>query len=87
MCENCEGLRHRGNSVKSAAMIIGLTGKNGSGKGEVAEVLKSAGYLYYSLSDMLREELRKRGKETSSKNLTELLLSVIRWVRLVYLGQ
>lgn len=52
-------------------MIIGLTGKNGSGKGAVAEILKTAGYVYYSLSDVLREELRKKGKETSRQNLTE----------------
>ncbi|MFO1463517.1 MAG: deaminase [bacterium] len=50
-------------------MIIGLTGKNASGKGEVAQVLKEAGFLYLSLSDLLREELRRRGLEVIRENL------------------
>ena len=52
-------------------MIIGLTGKNGSGKGEVAKFLTDAGYQYYSLSDVLREELKKQGKEVTRKSLTD----------------
>ena len=40
-------------------MIIGLVGKNSAGKGEVANYLKKVGYAYYSLSDMIREELTK----------------------------
>lgn len=64
-------LRGVGKAVTAFRMIIGLTGKNGAGKGEVAEILKGVGYTYYSLSDVLREELRKKGKETSRKNLTE----------------
>lgn len=52
-------------------MIIGLTGKNGSGKGEVARFLREAGFIYYSLSDVLREELKKAGREITRKNLTE----------------
>src|SRR3989338_5429897 len=43
-------------------MIIGLTGKNGSGKGEVAQFLKERGFEYRSLSDVLRQELSKRKK-------------------------
>lgn len=39
-------------------MIIGLTGKNGAGKGVVAEYLQSLGFEYYSLSDVIRSELR-----------------------------
>lgn len=52
-------------------MIIGLVGKNGAGKGEVAKVLQETGFIYYSLSDVLREELKKQGKEITRKNLTE----------------
>lgn len=52
-------------------MIIGLTGKNGSGKGEVAKFLTEAGFTYYSLSDVLREELKKQSKEVTRTNLTE----------------
>jgi dCMP deaminase len=50
-------------------MIIGLTGKNSAGKGEVANFLVRSGYEYYSLSDSLREELSSRGHETSRENL------------------
>lgn len=50
-------------------MIIGLTGKNGAGKGVVADYLKSAGYIYYSLSDMIRDHLRKKNKEITRENL------------------
>ncbi len=50
-------------------MIIGLTGKNASGKGEVAAYLKSRGFTYYSLSDVLREELKRRRKPITRNNL------------------
>jgi dCMP deaminase len=50
-------------------MIIGLTGKNAAGKGEVAAYLKQKGFYYYSLSDVLREELRERGQEPTRKSL------------------
>ena len=41
-------------------MIIGLTGKNGSGKGEVAAFLRDKSFYYYSLSDVIREELESQ---------------------------
>ncbi len=50
-------------------MIIGLTGKNGSGKGEVAKFLQEAGFHYHSLSDIIREELRKKGQKVTRENL------------------
>lgn len=50
-------------------MIIGLTGKNGAGKTEVAEYLKKAGFIFYSLSDMIRLELKKQNKDLSRENL------------------
>lgn len=53
-------------------MIIGLTGKNGSGKGEVAKYLKERGFVYYSLSDVLREEAAKEGKEVTRDILVAL---------------
>ncbi|MFH1652818.1 MAG: deaminase [Pseudomonadota bacterium] len=52
-------------------MIIGLTGKNCSGKGEVASFLTQAGYEYFSLSDILREEIEKSGKKVTRDNLIE----------------
>ncbi|MCX5687163.1 MAG: AAA family ATPase, partial [Candidatus Omnitrophica bacterium] len=53
-------------------MIIGLTGANASGKGEVASYLKSKSFEYYSLSDILREEAKARGIESSRENLIRL---------------
>lgn len=53
-------------------MIIGITGKNGSGKGTVADFLKKRGFIYYSLSDVLREELKNQGKEVTRENLIKI---------------
>jgi len=53
-------------------LIIGLTGKNGSGKGEVAEALRGLNFQYYSLSDALRDELTTQGKEVTRDNLIEV---------------
>lgn len=53
-------------------MIIGLTGKNGSGKGEVAKFLQDRGFAYYSLSDMLREEAAKEKIDVTRDNLIKL---------------
>ena len=52
--------------------VIGLTGKNGSGKGEVAELLKQRGFQYSSLSDALRTELREKGEEISRMKLVKV---------------
>jgi dephospho-CoA kinase len=48
---------------------IGLTGTNGSGKGAAAEYFISKGYAFYSLSDVIREELKKIGLEPTRDNL------------------
>lgn len=53
-------------------MIIGLTGKNAAGKGEVARFLQDKGFYYYSLSDVLREELKNRGQEPTRASLVEI---------------
>src|SRR3990167_1144833 len=53
-------------------MIIGLTGKNAAGKGEVANYLKAKGFIYYSLSDELREEATKKGLSHERETLTNL---------------
>ncbi len=52
-----------------AAMIIGLTGKNCAGKGEVAKFLQTLGYQYFSLSDVLRDEMKATGHEITRLNL------------------
>src|SRR5688500_14847044 len=50
-------------------MIIGLTGRNAAGKGEIAQYLKARGFEYFSLSDEIREEIRRRGEEISRESL------------------
>jgi len=52
-------------------MIIGLTGKNGSGKTVVCDYLKSRGFVYRSLSDEIRKEIQKRGGEIDRNTLIE----------------
>lgn len=51
-------------------MIVGLTGRNGSGKGTVAQWFVDRGFGFSSLSDAIRADLRERGLETSRDNLT-----------------
>ncbi len=52
-------------------MIIGLTGTNGAGKTVTAEYLKSRSFHFHSLSDEIREELARQGKEATRANLIE----------------
>ena len=52
-------------------MLIGLRGKNGSGKGEVAKFLSARGFEYKSLSDVVRRELKRRKKPITRKNLIQ----------------
>ena len=53
-------------------MIIGLTSFTGAGKTTVADYLVSKGFEYYSLSDILRQELKSKGKEVTRENLQEI---------------
>jgi dephospho-CoA kinase len=50
-------------------LVIGLTGPNASGKGEVARFLSEHGFGVHSLSDVVREEAATRGLEASRDNL------------------
>jgi dCMP deaminase len=50
-------------------ILIGLTGENCAGKSTVAEYLIKKGFYYYSLSDVIREELVKEGKEITREAL------------------
>jgi dephospho-CoA kinase len=54
------GLPHR---------LVGLTGTNAAGKGEVAAYLMKKGYAYLSLSDEIRDELRRKGKAIARDSL------------------
>ncbi len=53
-------------------MIIGLTGKNAAGKGEIAAHLKENGFVLFSLSDALRDEATRQGKGHSRDVLIKL---------------
>jgi dCMP deaminase len=53
-------------------MIIGLTGKNAAGKGEVAKFVQERGFSFASLSDMLREELKRRRLSVTRDHLTRI---------------
>jgi dephospho-CoA kinase len=55
--------------MKTAPRLIGLTGTNGAGKGEAAAFFMARGYAYFSLSDILREELQARGQAVTRDNL------------------
>lgn len=54
-------------------LVIGLVGRIGAGKGQVADFLREKGFLYFSLSDIVREEARKRGyrEEKFSRKLLQ----------------
>lgn len=53
-------------------MIIGLTGKNASGKGEVARFLETRGFHFHSLSDVLRDELKRKHLTPTRTHLTRI---------------
>ena len=55
--------------MKQKPKLIGLTGTNGSGKGELAAYLQRKGFAYYSLSDVIRDELAAAGKEITRDHL------------------
>jgi len=52
-------------------MIIGVAGRNGSGKGEVIRFLTERSFYAYSLSDVIREVLAERGVEESRERMIE----------------
>lgn len=58
--------------MKQKTSLIGLTGTNGAGKGEVASFFVEKGYAYFSLSDMIQEELRKENQEITRDNLIRM---------------
>jgi len=49
--------------------VIGLTGPNASGKGEVAKFLAARGFTVHSLSDVVREEATRQGLDHTRDNL------------------
>lgn len=53
--------------------IIGLAGTNGSGKDTVGNILaENYGYLFISVTELLRAEAAKRGLEPNRENLRQI---------------
>ena len=52
-------------------MIIGLSGRNGAGKGEVLAFLQSRSFYAHSLSDVIRDELRRQGQSETRERMIE----------------
>ncbi|MEM3399634.1 MAG: deaminase [Candidatus Micrarchaeia archaeon] len=50
-------------------MIIGLTGENCAGKGAVADYLEKKGFARFSLSDVIRQELKREGRRITRDSL------------------
>ena len=49
--------------------VVGLTGPNAAGKGEVARFFQARGFAYHSLSDVVRDEATLRGLDHTRENL------------------
>ena len=52
-------------------MILGVSGLNGSGKGEVVRFLETRSFQALSLSDVIRDELRARGQDETRERMIE----------------
>jgi dCMP deaminase len=53
-------------------MIFGVAGLNGAGKGEIVDYLAARSFSTFSLSDVIREELARRGLEESRECMIEV---------------
>ena len=52
-------------------MILGVSGFNGAGKGEVVRFLEARSFYPLSLSDVIRDELRAKGLEETRERMIE----------------
>lgn len=52
-------------------MILGVAGLYGAGKGEAVEFLKARSFYGLSLSDVIRDELRRRGEDETRERMIE----------------
>jgi dephospho-CoA kinase len=50
-------------------LVLGVTGPNAAGKGEVSEYLRTWGFAIHSLSDIVREEAAARGLPPEREHL------------------
>lgn len=53
-------------------MILGISGPNGAGKGEVVDWLRARSFYALSLSDVIRQELQARGQEETRERMIDL---------------
>jgi len=53
-------------------LVVGLTGPNASGKGEVAKFLAAHGFGVFSLSDVVREEATRHGLDHGRDSLIRI---------------
>ncbi|MCU0670175.1 MAG: deaminase [Myxococcota bacterium] len=53
-------------------MILGVSGPYGAGKGEVVAYLEARSFYAFSLSDVIRDELRARGESETRERMIEL---------------
>ncbi len=53
-------------------MILGISGLYGAGKGEAVQYLKARSFYPHSLSDVIREELSRRGLEPTRERMIEV---------------
>jgi dCMP deaminase len=52
-------------------MILGISGLNGAGKGEVLRYLEARSFYPYSLSDVIRDVLAERGQEETRERMIQ----------------
>ena len=52
--------------------VIVIVGPIASGKGTVVEILKDNGYIPYSFSDRIKEEIKNRGMEITRFTLNQI---------------
>jgi len=55
--------------MKTSVRVIGLTGTNGAGKGEAAAFFATHAFKVFSLSDIIREDLKKKAQPLSRDNM------------------
>ena len=53
-------------------LVLGVTGPNAAGKGEVSAYLRALGFAVHSLSDVVREEARARGFPPEREHLIRI---------------
>lgn len=58
-------------ALNGGLMIIGVSGRNGAGKGAVVEFLGERSFYVFSLSDVVRDELKRQGVEETRERMIE----------------